>query len=360
MYGPYPVPPPAVPGPPPAVAQGFAAARGRRFAAWSIDATALAVVAFFLGVMTWGRLNGILNDGLWDQVLSGIWGLLLSGGDIEAAAENFGMSIWHSVVGAIEQALILLVLVEFLHQFAGQALAGRTLGKTVLDLRVGNVQPAMKVKPAVSRVLRRAALTTAGGTGLYCVAWILLLHGMFFVAVLAWMTAVSVFVANSVPALFGARRTLADRAAGTVVVPAHTYRRAAEFARQGAGRAWAGTQAAGYAVRDQAARLATEDRMRQAQDLGRRSAAKMRDAAQGERARQAQDVGKRLGGRIKGAYTDRKSAQRPPEPPPGQPPAIEPPLPDYGPVVQPDQQRPAQHWAPDPYRPPDPPSGGNG
>ncbi|MFI0370098.1 RDD family protein [Actinomadura sp. 1N219] len=398
MHGPYSVPsPPALP---PPAAEEPAAAPGRRLAAWGIDAAAVAVAAFFLGVMTWGRLNSILKDGLWDEVLGSIWGLLLSGGDIERAVEEFGASVWGSVVGAVQQALILLVLIEFAHQFAGQALAGRTLGKTVLDLRVENARPATKAKASVPLVLRRAAVTTAGGTGLYCIAWIFLLHGVFVVAVLTWMLAVAIFVANSVPALFGDRRTLADQAAGTVVRPAQSVRRAAEMARHGAGRAWAGTQsagqAAGHAVRDQTARLNADDRMRRAmesdrarqaqerarqaqehaQELSRRSAAKMRDAVQGERARQLQDKGKRLGGRLKNAYTVRRAAGQDPTPPPSTPPpAIPPPAPYYDPYTQPEPStqpdsytqrepstqpdsytQPGRYKQPEPYTQPGPPA----
>ncbi|MGH3240573.1 MAG: hypothetical protein ACRDNL_09335 [Spirillospora sp.] len=350
---------------------------GRRFAAWGIDTGLLAGAAVLLSVMTWGRLNGILQDGLWGQVWSAVWGLLLSGGDVQGAAEDFGLSIWRTVVSDIQQALLLLVLIEFLHQFAGQAFAGRTAGKAVLDLRVENARTAKSV------ALRRALTTTAGGTGLYCLAWILLLHGVFFLALLTWTLAVGVLVANSVPVLFGGRRrTLADVVAGTVVVPASGYRRAAEYAAHGAGRAWAGTrstgQAAGHAVRDQAARLNAEDRVRramesdrarqaqqraqegarQAQELGRRSAAKMRDAAQSERAQQLQDKGKRLGGRLKNAYTDRRAPRQespapPTTPPPMPPPAIPPPAPHYDPYTQPDQHAQHQHAQPEPSTRPD-------
>ncbi|WUI03645.1 RDD family protein [Spirillospora sp. NBC_00431] len=357
-----------------------AAPPGRRLAAWGIDTGLLAGAAVLLGVMTWGRLNGIREDGLWGRVWSAVWGLLLSGGDVQGAAEDFGVSIWRTIVGDIQQALFLLVLIEFLHQFAGQLFAGRTAGKAVLDLRVENARTAKSV------ALRRALTTTAGGTGLYCLAWVLLLHGVFFLAVLTWMLAVGVLVANSVPVLFGGRRrTLADMVAGTVVVPGHGYRRAAGYAAHGAGRAWAGTrsagQAAGHAVRDQAARLNAEDRVRramdsdrarQAQELGRRSAAKLRDAAQGERAQQLQHKGKRLGGRLKNAYTDRRASRQGPSaptntptntPPPMPPPAIPPPAPHYDPYTQPEPStRPDQYARrPDPYWPPDgPPPGGSG
>ncbi|MEU9844935.1 RDD family protein, partial [Actinomadura sp. NPDC048032] len=201
MYGPPPVPPPAAEPVPHAPPPPAAAPRGRRLAAWSIDTALLACAAALLGTMTWGRLNGLLGDGLWGDALSAAGGLLLSGGDVRQAAENFGTSLWNTAVSAVEQALLLLILIEFLHQFAGQAFAGRTVGKAVLDLRVENARSAK------SRALRRSLVTTAGGTGLYCTAWILLLHGLFFLSLVTWLVAVAVFLANSAPTLVGKART---------------------------------------------------------------------------------------------------------------------------------------------------------
>ncbi|GGT96440.1 RDD family protein [Actinomadura citrea] len=363
MYGPPPVPLPAAepvpPAPPPA-----AAPRGRRLAAWGIDTALLAGAAVLLGMMTWGRLNGLLGDGLWGDALSAGGGLLLSGGDVQQAAEKFGMGIWNTVVSAVQQALLLLVLIEFLHQFAGQAFAGRTVGKAVLDLRVENTTSAK------SRALRRSLVTTAGGTGLYCTAWILLLHGLFFLSLVTWLVAVAVFLANSAPTLVGARRrALADLVAGTSLVRADGYRRAAEAARQGAVIAWDGTQAAGQvagqAVRENAARIAQaesmqralqSERARQMQDLGRRSAARMQGAMQSERAQQVGDAGKRVGGRLRNAYQDRRAARRQALPPQPEQPALPPPAPHYDPYAQPGQYshpgQPAQPAQPGWYEPP--------
>ncbi|MFA1543065.1 hypothetical protein [Actinomadura monticuli] len=366
MYGPPPVPPPALPPPGALVEPPGAPPRGRRLAAWGIDTALLAGAAVLLGMMTWGRLNGLLGDGLWGDALSATGGLLLSGGDVQKAAEDFGMGLWRDVVAAVEQALLLLVLIEFLHQFAGQALAGRTVGKAALDLRVDNVRSAK------SRALRRSLMTTAGGTGLYCTAWILLLHGLFFLALVMWLAAVAVFLANSAPALVGARRrTLADVVAGTALVRAGAYRRAAEAARQGVGAAWDGTQAAGQvagqAVRDNALRLAQaeqvrraveSERARQIQDVGRQSAERLRGAVTGERARQAQDVGRRVGGRLKNAYQERRAARGRPEtlPPAPRPAALPPPQPQFGehPYAQPDPY--AQPGQPAPYAQPGQPA----
>ncbi|MUN41256.1 RDD family protein [Actinomadura litoris] len=330
VYGPPPSPPSpppfAGPPPPPVPYAGppepepsDAPPRGRRLAAWTIDAALMAGVAALLGTMTWGRLHGLLVDGLWGKALGAVGGLVLTGGDVQKAAEDFGLGIWNSIVTDIEQALLLLVLTELLYQFAAQAFAGRTLGKAALDLRVTSGAG----RPAKARALRRALVTTAGSSGLYCTAWFLLLEGMFFLAVLVWLAALAVFAANSAPALVGARRrTLADLAAGTAVVRARSYRRAAELAVQGAGIAWDGTQAAGQvagrAVRENAARVAQAESVRRALDS--------------ERARQVQDMGKRLGGRLNDAYQQRRDARREPGIAAAeQPAALLPPEPHYDP-----------------------------
>ncbi|WP_165502921.1 RDD family protein [Actinomadura fibrosa] len=362
--------------PVPDAAPAAGAPRGRRLGAWGVDTALLVAVAGLLAAMTWGRLHALLVDDLWWKALTATGGLLLSGGDAQQAAEDFGAGVWATISSDIQQALLLLVLAELLYHFAAQAWAGRTLGKAALDLRVDAANDTGLGK---AQAFRRALVTTAGGTGLYCLAWVLLLEGLFFLSLVVWFAALAVFVANSAPALIGRRRrTLADLVAGTAVVRAGAYRRAAELAVQGAGMAWDGTQAAGQvagqAVRENAARLAQAEQMRRAleseqarrlQDLGRQSAGKVRDAMTGERSQQVQDMGKRLGGRLKNAYEDRRAARTdqpgplPPAVPPavagvGQQPALPPPQPYHNPYVPP-QGAYAQYPQAYPQATPEPP-----
>jgi uncharacterized RDD family membrane protein YckC len=333
VYGPPPHPALPAPVPAPVPAPPDRAPHGRRLAARGIDALLLFGVACVLALVTWGRLHELAVDGLWGKAL-GAGGTLLTSGDVGRAASDFGTSVWGSFAAAVEEAFLLLVLAELLYQFAGQAWLGRTVGKAAMDLRVRTVADA---RPGAARALRRSVVTTAGSSGLYCLAWILLLEGQFFLSVVLWAGALAAFFATSVPALLGRRRrTLADLAAGTVVVRAGTYRRAVAAARDGAGRAWDGTQAAGQiaggAVRESAA--AQAERMRRAleseqarrmQDLGRQSADRMRGALTGDRAQRVQDAGRRFGGRVRGAYRDRRAARQVPPPPP--PAALPPPSP---------------------------------
>ncbi|KAB2352163.1 RDD family protein [Actinomadura rudentiformis] len=335
--------------PPPATADARAAAapRGRRLLAWSIDTGLLIVVAVLLGGMTWGRLHAYVAQDLPSKALSATGALLFSGGNVEKAATEFGAGVWDTFVSNIEQALLLLVLAELLHQTLGLALGGRTIGKAAMDLRVRHAGD--DAKPGKARSVKRALVTTASGTGLYALSWVLLLEGLYLFAVLLWLIAVAAFLANSAPALIGSRRrTFADLAAGTVVERAHSYERAVAAARQGAVRAWDGAQNAGQIARENATRVVQAERVQQAmesdrarrvQELGRRagqqSADKVREAAASERVQQVQDAGKRLGGRIKGAYQDRRAGGSPePQqaavPAPGEQPALPPPQPSYG------------------------------
>jgi uncharacterized RDD family membrane protein YckC len=294
--------------------------------------------------MTWGRLHGQLVDHLPSKALSATGGLLVSGGDVRKAAGGFGTRLWDTFVSDVEQALVLLIVVQLLYQFATQAWLGRTLGKATMDLRVRAAIGTGR-GPGAARAFRRALLTTAGGTGLYCLAWILLLEGLFLFAVATWLLAVAVFTATSLPALFGGRRrTLADLLAGTTVVRAGTYERVAATAWQGAALARDGVQAAGQVARDtareQAARLAQADHLRRALDS--------------QRADQVRGLGRRLGGRLKDTYRDRTSGGSPEEAPllpaPGAP-ALPPPRPGYDRLRDPYDRRSPQV----PYVPPQAP-----
>jgi hypothetical protein len=362
---PYGGPPPPPPQYEPGEAASEAAPRARRLLAWSIDSGILLVVALLLAAMTWGRLQSYVAEDLPHKAWSAGIELLLSGGSVQKAAGELGAGVWGSFVAIVEQGLLLLVLAELLLQFAGTAWLGRTVGKAAMDLRVGH--SAVPAKPGKARAARRALVTTASGSGLYALAWVLLLEGLFFFAVLLWLLAIAVFLANSLPALVGRRRrTLADLVGGTVVVRAGGYQRAAAAARQGAVVAWDGAQAAGQVVgqaaRDNAARLAQHDRVRQAiesdqaerlRELGRASAGKLREAAASERAQQVQDAGKRLGGRVKDAYRERRAGravERPAQPSlPPPPPALPPP-----PPVMPQQQYQQQQYQQAPYEQPPP------
>ncbi|WP_345363063.1 RDD family protein [Actinoallomurus liliacearum] len=352
MYAAPPPPPPpySVPplpeGPPPA---DRAAPRVRRLTAWGIDTLLLWGAAVLLAVMTWARLHGQLVDDLPYKGLSAAGGLLLSGGNVEKAATDFGTGLWDTFVLDVEQALILLILIQLLYQFAMHAWLGRTLGKAAMDLRVRAVTGDDR-RPGRGNAFRRAVVTTAGGTGLYCAAWIFLLEGLFFLALVTWLLAVAAFAATSLPALFGGRRrTLADLFARTAVVRARTYQRVAATARQGAALAWDGAQAAGQAARDtareQAARLAQAENMRR--------------ALNSERADQVRGMGRRLGGRLKDTYRERASGrsprEAPPLPNPGPTPALPPPRPRYDPLQGSyDLRAPQAPYIP-PQAPPPPP-----
>lgn len=365
---PPPPPPPYTPYEPygahePSGPASESAPRARRLLAWSIDAGILVGVAALLAGVTWGRLQSYVAEDLPRKALSAGFELLVSGGSVEKAAGELGAGVWGTFVSTVDQALLLLVLAELLHQFVGLAWTGRTAGKAAMDLRVRHA--SAEAGPGKGRAMRRALITTASGTGLYALAWVLLLEGLFFFAVLLWALAVLAFLANSLPALAGRRRrTLADLVGGTVVMRAGAYRRAAAAARQGAVIAWDGAQAAGQVVgqtaRDNAARLAQHERVQQAieseraerlRELGRQSAGKLREVAASERAQQVQDAGKRFGGRLRDAYQERRAGRAVEQPAqPALPPP--PPVPPHPGFPHPPAQQPAQQPSLPPQQPP--------
>ncbi|GAB3980403.1 hypothetical protein GCM10029978_078370 [Actinoallomurus acanthiterrae] len=315
-----------------------AAPRVRRLTAWGIDTALLWGAAVLLAMLTWARLHGYVMDDLPGKALSATGGLLLSGGDVEKAATDFGTGVWTTFVGDVEQALVLLIAIQVLYQFAAHAWLGRTLGKAAMDIRVRAAADGDAAGKA--RAFRRALVTTAGGTGLYCLAWMLLLESQFVLALATWMLSAGVFAANSLPALFGGRRrTLADLLAGTAVVRARTYERAVAAARQGAEQAWDGAQAAGQIAWDgaqAAGQVAREGAQavghvawdgaqaagQVARDAAREQAARIaqsdhvRRVVESERAQRVQGMGRRLGGRIKNAYQERAAGRSPQEAPP--------------------------------------------
>ncbi|GAA2522093.1 MULTISPECIES: RDD family protein [Streptomyces] len=103
----------------------------------------------------------------------------------------------------------LLIAAAFLYQWVCLALLGRTLGKGLTGLKVTPRTPG--------RAALRAAVTTAADVAVYAAACVLLIEGHVVPSVLVWAVAVALFLGNALPALSPARRSLADRVAGTAV-----------------------------------------------------------------------------------------------------------------------------------------------
>ncbi|MFF8590197.1 RDD family protein [Streptomyces sp. NPDC015220] len=186
----------------------------RRAVAWLIDFALVVAAACVLAVLTFHRISALVTDVPELATRSGL-DLLSSRGDVLGASERFGLSLWDRTVQYVEEAFGLLVLATFLYQWVCLALAGRTVGKGLLGLRVAPVGPfpARRARPAALR----AAVTTAADVAVYAVACVLLIEGHLLLSVLVWLLAVLVFLLNAVPVLLPARRSLADRVAGTVV-----------------------------------------------------------------------------------------------------------------------------------------------
>ncbi|MEV5102844.1 RDD family protein [Streptomyces massasporeus] len=182
----------------------------RRVLAWFVDFTLVVALASALAVLTFHRVSALVTD-VPELATRGGFDLLTSRGDVLDASQDLGLSLWNKSVLYVEQAFGLLVLTVFLYQWACLALAGRTLGKALTGLKV---TPNL---PRRVRAARRAAVTTAADVAVYAVACVLLVEGQVVLAVLVWAVAVVLFLLNALPVLSPARRSLADRVAGTAV-----------------------------------------------------------------------------------------------------------------------------------------------
>ncbi|GAA3197897.1 MULTISPECIES: RDD family protein [Streptomyces] len=180
----------------------------RRAAAWCVDFALVVALASGLAVLTFQRISALVTD-VPALAARGGFDLLTSRGDVLGASEEFGLSLWDKSVLYVEQAFALLVLAAFLYQWACLALAGRTVGKGLTGL---------KVTPRASgRAAVRAAVTTVADVAVFAVACVLLVEGRFVLSLLVWACAVVLFLFNALPVLGPARRSLADRVAGTAV-----------------------------------------------------------------------------------------------------------------------------------------------
>ncbi len=180
----------------------------RRVLAWFIDFALVVALASALAVLTFNRISALVTDAPELAARSG-FDLLTSRGDVVDASENLGLSLWNKSVLYVEQAFGLLIVATFLYQWACLALAGRTIGKALTGLKI---TPRLPGRAAV-----RAAVTTATDVAVYAVACVLLVEGQIALSVLVWVIAVALFLFNALPVLGPARRSLADRMAGTTV-----------------------------------------------------------------------------------------------------------------------------------------------
>ncbi|WP_406329296.1 RDD family protein [Streptomyces sp. NBC_00203] len=180
----------------------------RRAVAWFIDFALVLAGASVLAVLTFHRISALVTD-VPDLATRSGFDLLTSRGDVVNASEHLGLSLWNKSVLYVEEAFGLLIVVTFLYQWACLALAGRTIGKGLLGLKVAPAAPR--------RAALRALVTTAADVAVYAVACVLLIEGQFALSVLVWAVAVIIFFLNALPVLSPSRRSLADRLAGTAV-----------------------------------------------------------------------------------------------------------------------------------------------
>jgi uncharacterized RDD family membrane protein YckC len=319
--------PPKAPRPP--AADGDPAPRWKRIGAWAIDGGIILVIAIILSVSTIEDLQSSVATRVAVSVPETIYGLLFSGADVQEAAADVGGTVWRTIVKAVQRTILLIILIEAAYHFVMVAWKGRTVGRLVTDLQVRRHNrerpptdaPVSRWKafkavtgPGVFPALVRALATVAAASGLYGLAWIILIHGSFGLAFLTWLAAVGLLVANILTAMLGKRRrSLSDVLAGTVVVRTRNYAKAAEAAERARGAVQASSQVAVQVGRESAERVAQSQTVQQLKDTGARWRDQVKASDSGRRIGKA---GQGLATRVKGVY-DEKRNTRNPDPPHG-------------------------------------------
>ncbi|WP_067814861.1 RDD family protein [Nocardia inohanensis] len=301
-----------------------AAPFGRQVAGWAIDFAILLGVAAILTWVTHYRIADYLTS-VPDLAQTGAWDVLGAHGDWGGAGKAFGRDVVDQVLSDVIEAFAALILIAGAYRFVSLAWKDRTAGQMLLDLRVG---PRFEPERAldIRRSMVRATVSTVIDVGLYSVACIALLEGEFALSFVLWLAAVVVLLVNAV--LLARGRSLSDRIAGTVVLPAGLYERSWAAAKdnavvqRGIDRAQTGyvqAQQVTQAMRSTAAQLGDPAALQQlreseqarqlldrAQDAGRRGVAAARQAAASDASKQAQQAARKLGASALNAYNKRR------------------------------------------------------
>lgn len=317
-------PPGKTPRPP--AADGDPAPRGKRIASWAIDGGIILVIAVILGASAVENLHTSVATRVAINVPETVWGLLFSGADVDEAAKDVGGAVWRAIVSTVQRTILLIILIEAAYHFLMVAWKGRTFGRLITDLQVRRADPskwrpsngppvsrwkAMKAVtgPGAAPALARALATAATGSGLYGLAWILLIHGGFGLAFLTWLAAVGLLITNIVVALAGRRRSVSDMLARTVVVRTRNYAKAAEAAQRARYAVQASGQVAVQVGREGAERVAQSPTVQQFKDTGARWRDQVKASDSGQRLGRA---GQNLANRVKDAYDEKRNPGAPP------------------------------------------------
>lgn len=307
-FGPVPqppYPPPAPPPPPPAVPLPGA---WRRIAARAVDIALLLLVFSALATITVQGISDRFANVMPGRVFGAVTEVLLSGGDVGAAADDLGDAAWRMVVSRVQTSILILIGVHLAYETAANLWQGRTVGRMLFDLRLGGRD---RPRVGIGQALVRALVTVVCTGGLYGLAWIALLHGGFAGGFALWLLSVGAVVVYALPALVGrGRRSLGDLAAGTRTVPAGVYAAAGRAVRHAARSGTAAAHTAAEAARRVAAQRAQRIPMQQMRETGGRWVSSAVESEQGQRIRK---LGASAKERAEEAYRNRRGGGRPPE-----------------------------------------------
>ncbi|GAB3657886.1 RDD family protein [Glycomyces tarimensis] len=157
---------------------------GRKIAARAVDAAIGALVVSLVATLTFQSIGERASNLVPAQAIGAVVDVLFSGGDVEAATDEVGTSVWNMVVSRIRGSIFILIGLHLLYETGANLWKGRTLGRMLLDLRI-----AARGRSGVGfgRALVRAVVTVACTGSLYGLAWIVLLQGDFMGGLGLWL-----------------------------------------------------------------------------------------------------------------------------------------------------------------------------
>lgn len=188
---------------------------GRRLGGWVVD---LALQLTLTSLVVWLTYAGVLDSvRSTTGLLTTTWRDLLSfDGDARRTATTALISVGEDVQLTAAMGLVAVVLICIAYFAFCASLFGRTVGMMASGTRI--VDAGTGGRPSASKTIVWATVRAVTDIGLYTVAWLLPLFGLFLAGVVAWAVSVLVVVGNGLAAFGGSHRTIVDQVSGIRIV----------------------------------------------------------------------------------------------------------------------------------------------
>lgn len=269
---------------------------GKLVGAWAIDFAVLAAIAVAIAWATYSLIIDSLRS-LTDLGSIGLSNVLSGSGDWLDVGTNAGMDVLRNVRFYAAGGLVAVLVVAAAYYWLSAALASRTLGMTVVDVRLGCASDP-DARPGWSHSLLWAVVRAVTDIGVFAAACAAPMFGAYVLAFLLWVVSVAWLLVNGLAAM-RTGRSIVDRAGGLVAVPAAAYANAVRVARGAAGSAAVQAQQFAQQAQRTAGQLHANgpERVQQtvaaAGRVSRQTVDRARQAMEAERAAQAAEAGRK-------------------------------------------------------------------